>query len=82
MEVSIFPKLTDLLKNFVEIRLHTDGGENKEKHQEYQLELTKSQTIPAYVILDPGKPHEPLDTHYGADLTGATFGAFLRRNSD
>ena len=83
MEGSIFPKLSDLLQNFVEIRLHTDVVENAAKHKEYEVELARTEGIPIYVIIDPGKPHEPLDSFVGLDLTGGReFGEFLRRNSD
>jgi thiol:disulfide interchange protein DsbD len=82
MERGVFPKLTQLMKNFVEIRLKTDVGDDQEEKRAYQLKLTQSETQPIYVIVDPSKPDEYIDRFDGADLLagGKNFAEFLRRN--
>ena len=82
MEVSIFPKVNELLNRFVEIRLHVDVGDEarKERIRSYQVELAKSSAIPYYVIVDPDTPRRARAIYPGADLpTGSRFKAFLEK---
>ena len=82
MEVSIFPKLSDLLKRFVEIRLHVDDidATRAERFKNYQLSLVNNPAIPYYVIVDPQQPEKPKARFAGADLPwGTNFRKFLER---
>lgn len=56
MEEKIFPQPAvagELKKNFIEARLHTDGGPSMEHNKELQREITNSVANPIYVIIDP-----------------------------
>ncbi len=80
MEVTVFPKVEGLLKNFVEIRLKIDQGEDQEEKNAYKDRLLgKSAGIPTYVIVDPNKPNEVIAKHAG--YTGKVrFAEFLEAN--
>ena len=62
MEVSIFPKLSDLLKRFVEIRVHVDDidATRAERFKNYQLSLVNNPAIPYYVIFATEQLGQPL----------------------
>lgn len=56
MEEKIFPKPAvagELKKDFVEARLHCDGGPKKDENQRLEQELVHSSANPYYVIVDP-----------------------------
>lgn len=56
MEEKIFPKPAvagELKKNYIEARLHTDGGPSMEHNRDLQREYTNSSANPQYVIIDP-----------------------------
>ncbi|MCY2959273.1 MAG: hypothetical protein NTY35_03830 [Planctomycetota bacterium] len=61
MEEKIFPRpavAAELTKNFIEARLHTDGGPAVDRNKQLQQEMTRSVANPIYVVVDPktGKP--------------------------
>ena len=56
MEEKIFPKPAvagELKDNFIEARLHTDGGPREAENRELQKEKAGSPANPYYVIIDP-----------------------------
>lgn len=56
MEGSVFPAsaVAEILKNeFVEARLHTDGGPAKDANKALQESMTGSVANPIYVLYDP-----------------------------
>lgn len=56
MEEKIFPKPAvagRLKQDYIEARLHTDGGPSEARNQELQAELGKTKANPVYVIVDP-----------------------------
>jgi len=56
MEEKIFPRPAvagELTENFIEARLHTDGGPAVDRNKELQQEMTRSVANPIYVIVDP-----------------------------
>ena len=84
MEVSIFPKFSELMDRYVEVRLDTDPTDShSDDSKAYQETLTgESQTRPTYIIVDPKEPEKVIDSYVGADLpSGKAFAEFLRRNS-
>lgn len=74
MEFSIFPKHEDLLKDFVEIRLHTDHEDKELKNNAVQRQKTMAGTLalPVYILVDPNKPDVVLSKIEGADSIGST----------
>ncbi len=54
MEANIFSKLEiqELLKNFVLVKLYTDGGVNHRKKRQYEIDKFGTAAQPFYVILD------------------------------
>ena len=74
MEFSIFPKHEDLLKKFVEIRLHTDHKDEKlEKAAlELQLKMAGTKALPIYILVDPNHPEVPISKIAGADPPGSS----------
>ena len=85
MEEGIFfqPEVLRELKNYVEVRLHTDlPQEWSGKLLELKKERLAGNTAsPIYEILDP-KTGERIDRFDGADLGEKRFLDFLRRNKD
>ena len=56
MEEKIFPKPAvagKLKKDYIESRLHTDGGDRMEENRKLQKEKTGSLANPIYLIIDP-----------------------------
>jgi thioredoxin-related protein len=56
MEEKVFPLPAvagELEKNYIEARLHTDGGPSIEHNKDLQREYTNSVANPQYVIIDP-----------------------------
>lgn len=56
MEEKIFPRpavAAELKRNFIEARLHTDGGPAVQRNKDLQRELTRSVALPYYVVVDP-----------------------------
>ncbi len=85
MEFSIFPKHEDLLKQFVEIRLHTDHKDEalKKRAVELQRKLVGHEALPVYILLDPGKPEVVVSKIEGADPPGSTrFADWLKSGGD
>jgi hypothetical protein len=65
-----------LRKEFIEARLHTDGGPKEKENVQRQTELAGSRATPIYVIVDP-KSGEKLRVRAGW-MSGTTFLRFLR----
>ena len=80
MEFSIFPKHEDLLKKFVEIRLHTDHKDEKlEKAAlELQLKMAGTKALPIYILVDPNHPEVPISKIAGADPPGSSRFSVVR----
>jgi hypothetical protein len=79
MEEKIFPRpaVAEALKeNFIEARLHNDGGPRMNENRELQKKLTGSVATPIYVIIDP-KTGQKLRTRAGA-MSQVKFIEFLR----
>ncbi len=56
MEEDIFPRPAVagvLQKEFIEARLHNDGGSKKEETRARQKEMVGSFATPVYVVVDP-----------------------------
>jgi hypothetical protein len=56
MEEKIFPKPAvagELKKNYIEARLHTDGGPREAENRQLQKQKAKGPANPYYVIIDP-----------------------------
>jgi len=56
MENSVFRTSSvgeELKQNYIEARLHTDGGPAREANLELQEQLTQSSALPIYVIYEP-----------------------------
>ena len=66
----------EVLRGFVEARLHNDGGPRKDENLKLQKEKTGSFATPIYVIVDP-KTGATLRSHAGA-TTPEKFSEFLR----
>lgn len=88
MEGAVFPKLENELRDYVEVRLHTDkvgsaeAAARSQRFQDYKVRLTGTQGNPMYVVVDPGAPEKPISVFAGKDITGgAEFGEFLRKNA-
>ncbi len=83
MERNVFPTVTDLMANFVEIRLKTDHGDHQKEKKAYQQRLAGTPGIPVYVIVDPTQPDKPLAKYEGNEVPGKKrFADFLRENID
>jgi hypothetical protein len=84
MEESVFhiPEVFGELDKYVEVRLHTDVGENHEKLHALKLDrLAGNDASPYYEIVDPATLAR-IDAFEGADLPrGGSFREFLRRNA-
>jgi hypothetical protein len=84
MEGKVFhrPEVLRELKNFVEVRLHTDVGTDwsnellaikNERHD-------GNQTTPIYELVDPGT-RKTIDRYFGANLpSGAKFVEYLKKH--
>ena len=55
MESNIFTKdeVKDRFKDFVLVRLYTDGGNNYREKQQYEIDRFGTAALPYYVILSP-----------------------------
>ena len=55
MESNIFPKeeVKERFKDFVLVRLYTDGGNNYREKQQYEIDRFGTAALPYYVILSP-----------------------------
>jgi len=83
MEVKVFPEVKGLMKNFVEIRLKIDQGEDEDKAKKNAYKdrlLGKSAGIPAYVIVDPNEPNEVIAKHTEGYVGKVQFAKFLEAN--
>ena len=84
MEFSIFPKHEDLLKKFVEIRLHTDHKNEELKKTAVQLQkkMAGTEALPIYILVDPAQPDVVVSKIEGADPPGSTrFADWLKSGS-
>ncbi len=82
MEANVFPRpevSRRFEEDFVLLRLYTDGLENGEEFQRYQLQTTGTVALPTYAVLAPE------DGHVVAQISGLTslenFVAFLDEGS-
>jgi thiol:disulfide interchange protein DsbD len=81
MEARVFPEVAGLMKQFVEIRLKIDQGQDQEEKKAYKARLIgKSAGIPAYVIVDPSEPNKVIAKHTKGYTGKAQFAAFLEAN--
>jgi hypothetical protein len=79
MEEAVFPRPAVagvLQKEFIEARLHNDGGPKKDENRARQKEMTGSFATPIYVIVDP-KSGAKLRLRAGY-MGESTFVEFLR----
>ena len=85
MEEGVFfqPEVLRELKNYVEVRLHTDLPQewSKKLFALKKERLAGNTASPIYEIVDPNTG-EHIDRFDGADLGGKRFLDFLRRNKD
>jgi len=74
MEEFTFPKHKDLLKKFVEIRMHTDHTDEKLKRAavELQEKMAGTLALPIYILVDPNNPGIVVSKLEGADPPGST----------
>ncbi len=82
MEENVFhrPEVLRELKNYVEVRLHTDvEAEWSKKLRKLKAErLQGDESLPTYEIVDPATG-KALGTFRGADIRGIRFTEFLKR---
>jgi hypothetical protein len=79
MEEKIFPRPAvagELRVNFIEARLHNDGGPRREENRSLQQKKAGSYAAPNYLIVDP-KTGETLRSRAGA-MTESSFLELLR----
>jgi len=79
MEEKIFPRpavARELQENFIEARLHNDGGPRREENRKLQDEKAGSFASPIYLIIDP-KTGQTLRKKAGV-MTETKFLEFLR----
>ena len=79
MEGSIFPRpavARELKEQFIEARLHNDGGPRRKENMELQRKMAGSVASPNYLIVDP-KTGETLRSRAGA-MTESRFLELLR----
>ncbi len=79
MEANVFtrPEIAERFqRDFVLLRLYTDGLEHGETFQRFQLRLTGTVALPTYAIVGPQEPARPLAQISGT-LDVPTFAAFL-----
>ncbi len=77
MEANIFPvpEVNDrFARNFVLLRLYTDGLERGDEYQRYQLKLTGTVALPTYAIMTPD---EKLISKWSGVASVSEFTAFL-----
>ncbi len=77
METNIFEHSTvkDLFKNFIMVRLYTDGGENHRQNQQMEIDRFGTAALPFYVVLN--KYDEEIARFPGMDTNPDNFINFL-----
>lgn len=66
-------------RNYVRVRLFTDGLEHGSRFQRYQLRLTGTVALPTYAVVDPAK--ETLVTKASGVMSADDFIAFLDKGT-
>ncbi len=81
MEEKIFrlPAVAAELGQYIEARLHTDGGPRVAENLELQRELARTVALPTFVVVDPASG-ERLRAKSGL-MKADTFAGFLRGES-
>jgi len=79
METNIFeePEVKKLFKNFVLVKLFTDGGPKAREYQKMEVERFGTAALPFYVILSP--ENKELARFPGMDPDVSNFIAFLKK---
>ena len=84
MEENVFhrPEVLRELKEFVEVRLHTDVNENwsRDLLRIKNERNANDQTTPIYELIDP-TTGKTIDKYLGADLSGKKFTEFLAKHT-
>ena len=82
METNVFeePPVQELFKEFVLIRLYTDGGENHREYQQMEVDRFNTAALPFYVILTPDD--EEITRFPGMDPDVSKFVDFLERGKN
>ena len=82
METNVFEEspVQELFKEFVLIRLYTDGGENHREYQQMEVDRFNTAALPFYVILTPDD--EEITRFPGMDPDVSKFVDFLERGKN
>ena len=77
MEKNIFVEheVEELFKNFILVRLYTDGGEHASEYQQMEIERYGTSALPFYVVID--KDENKINTFHGMDPDANKFIDFL-----
>ena len=67
MEKNIFieDEVKELFKDFILVRLYTDGGENARRYQQMEIDRYGTAALPFYVVID--KEENKINTFHGMD---------------
>jgi len=77
MEKNIFVEheVEELFKNFILVRLYTDGGEHASEYQQMEIDRYGTSALPFYVVID--KDENKINTFHGMDPDANKFIDFL-----
>jgi len=79
MEANVFtrPEVAERFeRNFVLLRLYTDGIERGQEFQRFQIKLTGTVALPTYAIVSPFEQKKPIVRISGV-VAAQTFASFL-----
>jgi len=80
MEKNIFTEheVEKLFKDFILVRLYTDGGENAREYQQMEIDRYGTAALPFYVVID--KNENKINTFHGMDSDVNKFINFLEES--
>ena len=80
MEVNVFidDKVKELFKNFILIKLFTDGGPNHKKYRQMEIDRYGTSALPFYVVLDVNE--KEINRFHGMDPDVNKFIQFLEKS--
>ena len=82
MEVNVFvdKDVQELFKNFILIKLFTDGGPNHKEYRQMEIDRYGTSALPFYVVLDTNE--KELNRFHGMDTDINKFKRFLELSLD
>ena len=80
METNVFEnkRVVELFKEFILVKLYTDGGKNHRENQKMEIERFGTAALPFYVVLSP--VDEEISRFPGMDTDPNKFIAFLEKS--